>query len=332
MKPLVVLVGDVVSDRRAAVATRSFDADKPTKADIQTLTRWLGEAGYKWAVFESIREFVASPPRLPARSIVLPLWRGGPSRNRTAIVPATCEELGIPYVGGDVFVQTVSQDKSLSKVFCRKAGFNVPGEWLLPARKDLRDFSPSSRLGTRFVVKPQYSGASIGIEDQALCRTDAEAKLWANELFDRGLGPLICEAFIEGDEISLCLIEEGGTIIERCVATVLDQHGAFPYPDRLVTFDEKSRDDDGCETRAWPHPIDPDLWNRAEALVNLLGKTDMLRVDGRLSKGRFTVIELTQDPNFGLDSEMVGGFNDSGLSPPRFFERLIQASYRSQAR
>ena len=79
------------------------------------------------------------------------------------------------------------------------------------------------------------------------------------------------------------------------------------------------------------HPIDPGLWDSAAALVRLLGKTDMLRVDGRAADGRFTVIELTQDPNFAIDLELVGGFNDSGLSPPAFFDRLIQASYRSQA-
>jgi D-alanine-D-alanine ligase len=331
MRPTVVLVGDVVADRKAAVATRSFDADKPTQADIATLSGWLEEAHYNYTVFDSVREFVTSASQIPASSIVLPLWRGGASRNRTTTVPALCEELGLFYVGGDVFVQTVSQDKSLSKVFCRKAGFRVPGEWLLPSRKDLQNFTPSQRLGDRFVVKPQYSAASIGIEDRALCRTDGEAKEWALELFDRRLGPLVCEEFIEGDEISLCLIEERGTIIERCVAAVLDLEGAYPYRDRLLTFDEKARDDDGCEMRAWPYPVDPHLWECAATLVGLLGKTDMLRVDGRLADGRFTVIELTQDPNFAIDSELVGGFNDCGLSPPAFFDRLIQASYRSQA-
>src|SRR5437588_10762348 len=168
-KPLVMLVGDVVPDRGKAISTRSFDADQPTIQDVEQITSWLVAAGYTVEKRESVTSFAADPPRHQPNILVLPLWRGGASRNRTAIVPAICEELSIPYIGGDVFVHTVCQDKSLSKVFVRNAGFCTPGEWHLPTHSDMETFRPSLRLTAPFVVKPQYSAASIGIDEASLC-------------------------------------------------------------------------------------------------------------------------------------------------------------------
>src|SRR5690349_24800667 len=105
-KPLIMLVGDVVEDRAQAIATRSFDADKPTIHDVEQIRLWLADAGYDVDSVDAVAKFAAAPPK-EHDILVLPLWRGGASRNRTAIVPAICEELRIPYVGGDVFVQTV---------------------------------------------------------------------------------------------------------------------------------------------------------------------------------------------------------------------------------
>src|SRR5947209_12393160 len=98
-RPLILLVGDIVPDRGKAIATRSFDADKPTIQDVEQITSWLAAAGYSVEARESVTDFAADPPPRGSDILVLPLWRGGASRNRTAIVPAICEELNIPYVG-----------------------------------------------------------------------------------------------------------------------------------------------------------------------------------------------------------------------------------------
>lgn len=334
MKPLVQLVADVVADREAAVATRSFDADKPAEEEISTITRWLQAAGYPVAVTPTVIAFVASPPSAPRAygdTIVLPLWRGGASRNRTVVVPAICEELGLPFVGGDAFVQCVCQDKSLSKVFARRAGFAVPGEWILPAPQDLSQFFPSERLAVPFVVKPQYSAASIGIDDDSLCWSDEAARAKAERLFADGLGPVLCEEFLPGEEVSLCFIEERGALVEKCAVMWADAAGNFPYPERLVTFDEKATEDDGCELVLWTGALDPALWKSAAELVHLLGKVDCMRIDGRFNAGRFAVVELTQDPHLGENSELLGGFKCAGLHPSQAVDRLIQASLRNQA-
>lgn len=330
LKPAIVLVGDVVPDRARAISTRSFDADKPTIQDVEQIRNWLVDAGYGVDLLDSVAKFATTPPRATG-IVVLPLWRGGASRNRTAIVPAICEELSIPYVGGDVFVQTICQDKSLSKIFAANSGFRVPAECYLPARTDIGRFRPSLRLTAPFVVKPQYSAASIGIDEDSLCNSDDEARARAHYLFDVGLGPVICEEFVAGDEVSLCFIEERGKVIAKCIASYLDNTGSFPYRTRLMTFDEKACEDEDCKLRLWPHPVPDELWEFAAQLVHLLGKVDHMRIDGRIDNGKFVVIELTQDSHLGLTSELVGGFNAAGMSPPIFFDMLIQTSLRSQA-
>jgi hypothetical protein len=226
----------------------------------------LAAAGYSVEARESVTDFAADPPPRESDILVLPLWRGGASRNRTAIVPAICEKLNIPYVGGDVFVHTVCQDKSLSKVFLRNAGFCTPGEWHLPTHSDMETFRPSLRLSAPFVVKPQYSAASIGIDEASLCWRNDEASARARRLSDVGLGPVPCEEFITGDEISLCFVEERGRIVAKCAATYFDSAGRYPYRQRLMTFDEKAREDDDCRLSIWPEAVPDELWTAAERL------------------------------------------------------------------
>jgi D-alanine-D-alanine ligase len=328
--PRVLIVGDVVENRADAVASRSFDVDKPTRAELKALVGWLEDAGYHVDVHEDVAAFVRSPPAT-RDMIVFPLWRGGASRNRTAVVPAVCEELGINYVGGDVLVQTVCQDKSLSKVFARDAGITTPGEWRLPNATFLDDFRPSERLKLPVVIKPQYSAASLGVEDDCLCHTNEQAQEVAARLLGGKLGSVVCEEFVAGDEISLCYIEEGGRLVERCVATFFTPAGVYPWRDRLFTYDEKAREDDGVEVALWPTEVDPALWAAAERLNRLLGRVDYMRIDGRLDQGRFTLIELTQDPHMGTISEFLGGFELSGIDPSATLDRLIRASLKNQA-
>lgn len=329
-KPTVVLVGDVVEDRAKAIASRSFDVDKPTRQDIADLTSWITEAGYKLDVIDDVQRFVRSPPRL-SDAFILPLWRGGASRNRTATLPAVCEELGLPFLGGDVFVQTVCQDKSLSKVFARNSGISVPGEWILPAAEDVASFRPSQKLRAPYVIKPQYSAASLGIDDASLCQSDEEASERALHLFAIGLGPVLCEEFVAGDEISLCFIEERGRVGPRCITTFVDSAMQYPYRDRLLTYDEKAREDDGVLLSLWAHELPPGQWDRVGRLLHLLGRVDYMRVDGRMRDGEFVMIELTQDSNLGITSEFTGGFNAAGISPATMFDQLIRSSLQNQA-
>ena len=326
----VLLVGDVVGDTTDPLDGSLFDEDQPSRAELTDLCTWLEEAGYRVESYGKVGEFIRNPPKRRDNLLVFPLWRGGQSRTRTAIIPAICEGLGLPYVGGDAYVQSVCQDKSVSKVCARLAGFEVPEEWPLRMLGEVDLFYPSRRLHPPFVVKPLFSAASLGVSERSLCWDDRSAREAARELFETGLGPVVCEEFIEGDEISLCFLEETGTIQERCVAAYQDAAGQCPFRDRLFTFEDKVKQKPAWSVGIYPRRLDKRTWEFATQLIRQLGKVDYMRIDGRLQGDRFVMIELTPDIHLGLQSAFLGGFSAAGYPPAAVLGRLAQASLSSQ--
>jgi D-alanine-D-alanine ligase len=314
-----------------ALEPSMFDQDMPSRTEVTNLVAWLVQAGYEVDVEVSVRCFVDVQVKREG-TVVFPLWRGGASRNRTAIVPAVCESRGLLYVGGDALVQTACQDKSLGKAFVRAAGMPIPKEWVIRSMDDLPKFSPSKTLPPPFVVKPLYSACSIGVDDNSLCMSDDEARRRAEELFVCGFGPVICEEFIAGDEVSLCLLEERGRIAARCIAVFRDANGKCSFRNGLFTYAAKTSLNPDWSIAQYPEPLDERIWRSAEALIRTLGKVDLLRIDGRLRDGRFTVIELTPDIHMGTDSAFLGGFAAAGYTPETMLDRLIQTSIRNQMR
>jgi D-alanine-D-alanine ligase len=324
----IVLVGDLVDE--GASRDSIFDWDNPTWTEVEQIVEWLGISGRRVEIVPSIDAFVNSAGCFRDK-IVFPLWRGGPSRNRTAIVPAVCEAHSLPYVGADAFGQTVCQDKSVSKHILIEAGFDIPSD-LVVARLPLDILSQTAleALPLPLVVKPLSSACSIGVEDASLCADRGEALRQIARLIRDGFGPVICETFVRGSEISICVIESGGRVDLRCVGSHETDAGQCPFSDRLFTHQEKIRADRDWRIGSYLGEVDRDVWTCVERLISRLGPVDLLRIDGRITNGRFTAIELTPDIHLGLDSMFIGGFQAQGIPPPTVLDAVVTASQRNQ--
>lgn len=329
VRPSVLLVGDVIDDPQPFAPQSPFAQDMPTHREVAAIAGWLASAGYDVDVESQVRSFVDSRKRSP-RGITFPLWRAGSSRNRTAIVPGVCEARDLPYVGGDVLVHAACQDKSLSKALIRAAGMKAPDDVVIRSVGDVAGFRFTSMLAPPVVVKPLYSACSIGVDDTSLCVSDEQVQARAYALFEAKLGPVICEEFIPGDEVCLCMLERHGRIVERCVAVYRDADGKCPFQHGLLTFDAKTRPDPGWAIGEDSALLDADTWERAERLLRSLEKVDLFRIDGRLHDGEFTVVELTPDIHLGTDSPFLGGFNAMGKRPADILDRLVQVSLANQ--
>ncbi len=328
-KRSILLVGDIVEDSNCALERPIFDEDNPSRSEVANLAGWITEAGYEVDVCESVCSFIESG--LSSRSLlVFPLWRGGASRNRTAIVPAYCEARNIPYVGGDAYIQAVCQDKSLSKILANVVGISVPRELVLRSKDDLRSFTPSLYMHGPVVVKPLHSACSIGVDESSLCHNDDLARQKAKNLFAAGLGPVVCEEFIEGEDVSLCFIENRGTIVKRCVGAFRGIDGNSPFYNRLFTFDDKMNMAPPWSISVLPDTIVQSAWTLTENLIHRLGKVDIMRIDGRLNEDGFVLIELTPDIHLALESIFLGSFNAAGWPPAELLNFVIRSSIKNQ--
>lgn len=325
----MLLVGDILDDFQPPANHSPFDQDAPSQKEVAAIAGWLASAGYDVDVETRVRSFVDKRKHDPP-GIVFPLWRAGPSRNRTAIIPAVCEARNLPYVGGDPLVHTACQDKFLSKTFIRAAGMRVPEDTVFRSVADVAGFKFTTVLTPPIVVKPLYSACSIGVEDTSLCVSDEQVRARAYALFQAGLGPVICEEFVSGDEACLCILEQHGKIVERCVAVYRDAEGKCPFWDSLLTFDAKTDPNPGWTIGEDSTLVGAKVWEQAEHILRMLGKVDLFRIDGRLHNGEFVVIELTPDIHLGTNSPFLGGFDAMGKGPVRILDQLIQVSLENQ--
>jgi len=220
----------------------------------------------------------------------------------------------------------VCQDKSLSKLLSNAVNINTTRELVIRSYSELKYFEPLVHMRPPFVVKPLLSACSIGINDASLCHNNEQARQHAEHLFFLGLGPVLCEEFIQGDEISLCIIEERGTIIQRCVGGYRDEFGQCPFRDRLFTFDDKINMFPTWTIHSLSENLVQNTWKKAEKLIHILGKVGIIRIDGRIKDGVFYLIELTPDIHMSLESIFLGSFNSIGYHPSYLLNKIIQSS------
>jgi D-alanine-D-alanine ligase len=324
----VLIVADVLEHHENRLSP--FWADMPTDHEVRTISSWLRSSGFDVLVANRVVDFVDHLPE-QAVDIVLPLWRAGGSRNRTGIVPAVCEVKGIPYVGADTFNQVTCQDKALSKTLLHASGLRTAADVVWKRAEDLNPSNLSLTLRFPVVVKPLYGACSIGIDERSLCLSEAQIEEKALQLFNDELGPVICEEFVAGDEIAICVIEEEGEVVNRCISMYRDETGRCPFHDSLYTFAAKSTVSASWRIDSLPiESLSELLWAQIATLVSSLGKVDLCRIDGRLREGAFTVIEITPDIHLGLDSLFLGGFAAAGMHPAEVLGRVIRASLRNQ--
>jgi len=321
----LILVGDIIKNSNQQNELTIFDADNPTLDEVENLSSWLEKVGYEVEIETSINSFLRGISKRK-NEIIFPLWRGGASRNRTAIIPAVCEAINLQYVGGDAYVQSICQDKALSKVVAKRSGIRAPRDIIIRSKQDFLSFAPSKFITPPFVVKPLYSACSIGVDHNSLCFDDEAASDKVQELFNRNLDPVVCEEFISGDEISLCIIEENGKINLDCICSYKDFNGFCPFKERLFTFDDKMNPSPPWVIKASCKSLNDDLRTCILSILNSFEKVDYLRIDGRICSNEFILIELTPDIHLGLESAFLGGFNAAGYAPEQILDRIIQTS------
>ena len=187
------------------------------------LDRWQ-ESAVPVTLDPGRRALLAGDEPIPSDA-VLPLLHGGLGEGGG--VAALCELFGLPYVGCTPTAGAVCMDKVLTKRLA--AGVGIPVAAFCEVRTDdLRDAEAlcgrlSSELGYPMFVKPASSGSSVGAHrvdrPEELLPALADAVAYG--------GCALCEEYIEGAEVELALLEDGGVLRGSAVGEV--ESGAVFY-------------------------------------------------------------------------------------------------------
>lgn len=315
----VILVADSV---REGKPTNEFDRriDQPLAHTVDFIHAALENRCSQVVRFADLAKFTAAVGKFP-NSIVFPYWFGQRSRSRHGLVPAICEAADVMFVGAGAFAKVVCNDKELSKVICRQSQLLTPTSAVLTC---VEDIAHATYVPLPIVAKPNYEGTSLGITQRNLCRSWQEVALVSEELF-RNLGqPVILEEFVPGREFSACML---GTTSDdtaiRVGAWKIDGDPTY-LDDRLNTFDLKLPSEKQFEFESLDNAFSADHLTAFRNCFSKLGKTELLRIDGRInSNGDVTILELTPDIYLGADGEFCNAFGYDQSTYGDFISLLI---------
>jgi D-alanine-D-alanine ligase len=148
-------------------------------------------------------------------------------------VQGALELLGIPYTGSGVMASSIAMDKVMTKRIWLAEGLPTPRYVVLPANRQSREDvrAVPDEIGLPLIVKPPHEGSSIGVSKVAGYSDMADAVALAAK-YDH---EVLCEEFIEGEEVTCPVLGQGANAVALPVVRIAAPEGAYDYQNKYFT-------------------------------------------------------------------------------------------------
>ena len=148
-------------------------------------------------------------------------------------VQGALELLGIPYTGSGVMASSIAIDKVMTKRVLVAEGLPTPQHVLLRrgAYTAVEVKAALDKLGLPLIVKPAREGSSIGLTKV----TDASQMQAAVEQAAQLDADILCEQFIDGDEVTCPVLGTGSQAYALPVIRIAAVDGNYDYQNKYFT-------------------------------------------------------------------------------------------------
>ena len=243
------------------------------------------------------------------------------------LFPALCDRIGIAYTGSSASALWVTTHKILAKERLAAAGIATPA-WIgpVPAESSPAREAPAAKgaaAGT-WIVKSLWEHASFGMNGDVLVSgPDVERirQILLRRAPDLG-GACFAEAFVDGREFNLSLLQSGGSVCVLPPAEIVFDGYGNDRP-RIVDYRAKW-DTDSYEYHHTPRRFDfpaqdRPLLRRLQTVAlrcwDLFGLNGYARVDFRVDeKNRPWVLEVNANPCLSPDAGFAAALAEAGIS------------------
>ena len=237
-------------------------------------------------------------------------------------VQGALELLGIPYTGSGVMASAIAMDKVMTKRVWIAEGLPTPRHvWLAPgdqARE--RVIAVPDELGLPLIVKPPREGSSIGVTKVAgYSQMQDAVALAANYDPD-----VLCEEFIDGEEVTCPILGEGPTAHALPVIRIVAPEGAYDYQNKYFTDVVQYVVPSGL-----PEAEEREIQRIVVAAYTTLGCRGWARADLmiRASDRKPFLLEINTSPGMTSHSLVPKSANAAGMSYEQLCLHLVsQAS------
>lgn len=247
------------------------------------------------------------------------------------LVPALLDAVGLPYTGASTEAMFLTSHKTLCKSLLAQAHEPTPA-WIDP--EGTTHGAPV--FPGRFLVKSVWEDASLGLDDHAVIDVDdaSEAAAAIRRLAPTMGGEAFAEAWVEGREFNVALLEIGGRLQVLPIAEMCFVDYPADKP-RLVGYRAKW-DDDSFEARHTVRrfdlpPEDRGLRSRLEAIAvrvcERFGLSGYARVDFRVdAHGRPQILELNPNPCLSPDAGFMAAAQRAGFAAEDVVDAIVRAA------
>lgn len=236
-------------------------------------------------------------------------------------VQGALELLGIAYTGSGVMASAIAMDKQMTKrLWAAESLATPPGVWLPPHQQtpDRIALIPQE-LGLPLIVKPPHEGSSIGVT-KVLEASDLKQAVALATQYDPDL---LCEAFIDGEEVTCPVLGEGPAAQALPVVRIAAPDGAYDYQNKYFTDDVKYHCPSGL-----PAAEEAAIQALSVAAYRSLGCRGWGRADVmiRASDRKAFLLEMNTSPGMTDHSLLPMSARAAGISYPDLCMRILQSA------
>ena len=236
-------------------------------------------------------------------------------------VQGALELLGIPYTGSGVMASAVAMDKVMTKRIWASEDLPTPRYvWLDAGQQDLEHVRRvPDDLGQPLIVKPPREGSSIGVTKVADCSQMQDAV----RLSARYDPDVLCEEFIDGEEVTCAVLGSGASAQPLPVIRIVAPDGAYDYQHKYFTDDVQYQCPSGL-----PEVEEREIQRIVLASYRALGCRGWGRADLmiRASDRKPFLLEMNTSPGMTSHSLVPIAARVAGIGYDELCVRLLQAA------
>ncbi|MBE2262295.1 MAG: D-alanine--D-alanine ligase [Burkholderiaceae bacterium] len=236
-------------------------------------------------------------------------------------VQGALEWLRIPYTGSGVMSSSLAMDKVMTKRVWSALGLPTPRSVLLSPSNTSPDEleRPALELGCPLIVKPSREGSSIGVSKV----TDASQMPDAVRLAAGYDSDVLCEEFIDGEEVTCAVLEIGGEPQALPVVRIIAPEGAYDYQNKYFTDVVTYQCPSGL-----PAPEEAEIFRIVLAAYRGLGCRGWARADLMIrgSDRRPFLLEMNTSPGMTSHSLVPMSARAAGIDYADLCLQVLQAA------
>ena len=234
-------------------------------------------------------------------------------------VQGALELLGIPYTGSGVMASAIAMDKVMTKRILVAEDLPTPRwQWLAPDRQAREDVvAVPDTLGLPLIVKPPREGSSIGITKvQGYSQMQDAVTLAAQYDAD-----VLCEEFIEGQEVTCAVLGQGVAARALPVIRIEAPDGNYDYEHKYFSEDTGYRCPSGL-----PAAEEAEIQRLTLAAYRVLGCRGWGRADLmiRATDRKPFLLEMNTSPGMTGHSLVPMAARAAGLSYEALCLQILQ--------